>query len=59
MEEIIEISERLNEYFNETASKLGKEVKFIKRQRKITATSFVKTMILGAIEGGDTVRSTI
>ena len=53
MKEIIEISEKLNKYFNETANKIGGEVKFIKRQRKITATSFVKTMILGAIEGGD------
>ena len=53
MKEVIEISEKLNKYFNETGNKVGGEVKFIKRQRKITATSFVKTMILGGIEGGD------
>lgn len=47
MDIIEEISEKLKKYFTEVAEKISKEVKFIKRERKITASSFVKAVILG------------
>ena len=52
MEKINKISEILNKYFNEKAEEKAREEGFIKRNRKISGSSFLKGMVLGNLEDG-------
>lgn len=46
---ISKLSENLNKLFNEIADKESKECGFIKRERKLKGSSFLKTMVFGNI----------
>jgi hypothetical protein len=47
MERISCLSNNINEFFINKATALSISSKFIKRKRKMTASSFIKAMIIG------------
>lgn len=47
MKRIANLINNLNEFFNERASVHAIQTQFIRRQRKITGSSFIKAMIFG------------
>lgn len=52
MKKIVNLSQVLKEFFNETAEAVSLETGFIKRKRKLTGSSFIKAMILGNLGNG-------
>lgn len=47
MHKLTNLSNILNQFFNETADDLALSTGFIKRRRKLTGSSFIKAMVLG------------